>query len=69
METNSNEGTATIDSSINMDASEKMMNTDDEFFDDSAQASANDFDNTENDDGFEQRFPAANRGGGGGGFR
>ncbi|XP_055310123.1 transcription elongation regulator 1 isoform X2 [Sitodiplosis mosellana] len=62
METNSNEGTATIDSSINMDASEKMMNTDDEFFDDSAQNSA-DFDNADNDDGFEQRFQAANRGG------
>lgn len=60
METNCNEG-ATIDSSVNMDSSEKIMNTDEEFYDDSAQVS--EFDNAENDEGFEQRFPATNRGG------
>lgn len=61
METNSNEGSATLDPSINMDTSEKIMNTDDEFFDDSAPGP--EFDNAENEEGFEQRFQAANRGG------
>lgn len=63
METNSNEGAAaTVDQSINMDSSsEKLMNTDEEFFDDSAQVS--DFDNAENDEGYEQRFQTGNRGG------
>lgn len=60
METNSNEGSTAVDPSINMDTTEKM-NTDEEFYDDSAQVS--DFDNTENDEGFEQRFQNSNRGG------
>lgn len=61
METNSNDGAATIDSAVNMDTSENKMNTDDEFFDDSAQVP--EFDNADNDEGFEQRFQTANRGG------
>lgn len=61
METNSNEGVATADPSMNIDSSDKMMNADEEFYDDSAPTS--DFDNAENDDGFEQRFSANNRGG------
>lgn len=61
METNSNEGGATVDHTVNMDSSDKLMNTDDDFFDDSAQVS--DFDNAENDEGYEQRFQGGNRGG------
>lgn len=60
METNSNEGPTTVETTINMETSEKTMN-DEEFFDDSAQVP--EFDNAENEDGFEQRFQTANRGG------
>lgn len=60
METNSNDGTAIADPSMNIDSAEKM-NTDEEFYDDSAPVS--DFDNAENDENFEQRFQANNRGG------
>lgn len=61
METNSNDGGGAVDQSVNMDISEKIMNTDEEFFDDSAQVS--DFDNNENDEGYDQRFQGGNRGG------
>lgn len=61
METNSNEGATTVDAAINMDSSEKIMKTDEEFYDDSAQVT--DFDNADNEEGFEQRFQSVNRGG------
>lgn len=60
METN-NEGAAAVDQTISMDPSDKIMNTDDEFFDDSAQVA--DFDNADNDEGYEQHFQSGNRGG------
>ena len=60
METNSNE-CATLGPTVNMDAPEKVLANDEEFYDDSAQVT--DFDNTENEEGHEQRFQAINRGG------
>lgn len=60
METNSNESTM-VDPTAKMDASDKMMSNEEEFYDDSVQVS--DFDNVENEDGFDQRFQASNRGG------
>lgn len=60
METMSNDGTAPLDPAAHMDASEKMMTTAEEFYDDSAQVS--DFDNAD-EEGFDQRFQASNRGG------
>lgn len=60
METNANESAA-VDPNANMDTSEKMISTDEEFFDDSAQVL--DFDNVETEEGCDQRFQASNRGG------
>lgn len=41
---------------------EKQLNADDDFFDDSS-APQPDFDNVDTEDGIDQRFQAANRGG------
>lgn len=61
METNSNECATIGPTTVNMDAPEKLMANDEEFYDDSAQVT--EFDNTESDEGHEQRFQATNRGG------
>lgn len=60
METNSNES-AMAEPATNMDSSDKMMSNEGEFYEDSAQVP--DFDNAENEEGFDQCFQASNRGG------
>lgn len=62
MDTNNDETVIATESNAISEQSEKPISAEEEFFDDSNIAQQ-EFDNAENDDGNDQRFQAANRGG------
>lgn len=57
METNCNENSSV---GLSTNAPDKVINTEEEFYDDTTQA---DFENTENEEAYDQRFQANSRGG------